>query len=197
MTEILVGLDLSTAWLGAARSVSNAASASRITRPAVLGKRDEVLAQMSEMLLDREAADRGPLSAIAIPKLGARSVAAEEFVLDRELEITNPAGDPREVLVGGDRPIDQHHHRGRVAVFIPEAPTQIEQDDGEILIGDDAGTQPVDQEPTILVARQHPLDLILLALIPEPPHGPRDGHRVIVEGNPARVLDLMQVLVIS
>jgi hypothetical protein len=33
MTEILVGLDLSTAWLGAARSVSNAASASRITRP--------------------------------------------------------------------------------------------------------------------------------------------------------------------
>jgi hypothetical protein len=59
---------------------------------------------------------------------------------------------------------------------------QIEQDHSEILIGDDAGPQPVDQESPILKARQDALDLILLALIPEPPHGPRDGHRVIVEG---------------
>ena len=83
---------------------------------------------MSEVLLDREAADRGPLSAIAIPKLRTWSIAAEEFVLDADREIAHPAGDPREVLVGGDGSIDQHHHRGRVAVFIPEAPTQIEQD---------------------------------------------------------------------
>src|SRR5438046_1129904 len=109
---------------------------------------------MSEVLLDCEATDSGPLSAIAIPKLGARSIAPEELVLDGEIEITNPAGDPREVLVGGDGPIDQHHHRGRVAVFIPEAPPQIEEAYGQIL----------------------------LALIPKPPQGPKDGHRVIVEG---------------
>ena len=56
------------------------------------------------------------------------------------------------------------------------------QDDGEILVGDDAGTQPVDQERTVLIARQDALDLSLLALLPELPDGPRDGHRVIVEG---------------
>ena len=33
MTEILAGRDLSTAWLGAARNISSAARASRITRP--------------------------------------------------------------------------------------------------------------------------------------------------------------------
>jgi hypothetical protein len=49
---------------------------------AALGKRDEVLAQMGEVLLDREAADRGSLSAIAIPKLGTRPIPTEEFVLD-------------------------------------------------------------------------------------------------------------------
>jgi hypothetical protein len=81
---------------------------------------------MSEVLLDREAADRGPFSTIAIPKLGARSIPTEELVLDRDREIANPAGDPQEVLVGGDGPIDQHDHRRRVAVLIHEAPPQIE-----------------------------------------------------------------------
>src|SRR5580704_3159160 len=100
---------------------------------------------MSEVLLDYEATNSGSLSAVAIPKLGARSVAAEELVLDGDREIADPAGDPHEVLVGGDGPIDQHDHRRCVAVLIPEASPQIEQDHSEILIGDDAGTQPVDQ----------------------------------------------------
>jgi hypothetical protein len=60
MTEILTCLDFSTAWLAAARSVSSAASAFAHHAAAALGKRNEVLAQARKVLLDREAADRGP-----------------------------------------------------------------------------------------------------------------------------------------
>jgi hypothetical protein len=59
---------------------------------AALGKRNEVLAPMGEVLLHCEATNSGPLSAVAIPKLGIRSITPEEFVLDGDHEIANPAG---------------------------------------------------------------------------------------------------------
>ena len=63
------------------------ASSSRITRP----QRSAILAQMGEVLLDSEATNSGSLSAVPIPKLGIRSITPEEFVLDGDREIANPA----------------------------------------------------------------------------------------------------------
>jgi hypothetical protein len=49
---------------------------------AALSKRNEVLAQMGEVLLDREAADSGSLSAVAIPKLRARCAFRSKVITD-------------------------------------------------------------------------------------------------------------------
>jgi hypothetical protein len=43
------------------------------------------------------------------------------------------------------------------------------------------GTHSVDQKPAIAETRQDTLDLLRLALMPEPLHGSEHGHRVILE----------------
>ena len=95
---------------------------------------------------------------------------------------TQPS-DPEEVPIRDYGPVDLHHDRRRVAVLVLEPPSEIEQDDGEILIDDHAGTQPVDQERTILITRQDALDLALAVTVTRVPlpHCPRHGRRVVAE----------------
>src|SRR5438128_11353310 len=138
---------------------------------------------MGEVLLHCKPTDSATLPTVAISELCFGPVASKELVLDMDGEIPHPTSDPEEVPIGDYGAVDQHHRRRRVAVFILEPPSQIEQDDGEILIDNHAGTQPVDQERAILVAREHALDLALavtLTRVPLP-HCPRHGHRVVAE----------------
>jgi hypothetical protein len=109
-----------------------------------LGQGDQPFTQMGKVLLDREARDRPAFLPIPIPKMRTRPIATKELVLDMDGEIPHPTSDPEEVPIGDYGAVDLHHDRRRVAVFILEPPSQIEQDDGEILIDDHAGTQPVD-----------------------------------------------------
>ena len=60
---------------------------------AALGHGDQALAQMRQALLDRETANAAALLPIAIPKICAGPVATEEFVLDMDREIADPAGE--------------------------------------------------------------------------------------------------------
>jgi hypothetical protein len=116
---------------------------------------------MGEVLFHCESTDRATLPTVPISKLCAGPIASEELVLDMDGKIPHPPGDPEEVPIGNYGPVDLHHDRWRVAVFIFEPPSEIEQDDGEILIDDHAGTQPVDQERAILITGQDALDLAL------------------------------------
>ena len=54
----------------------------------------------------------------------------------------------------------------------------IDQHNRQILIDPRLGAEPVDQKRAVFIARQRPLDLILLALMLEPPHDLKDGHGV-------------------
>jgi hypothetical protein len=85
------------------------------------------------MLLDREAVDFGPFSATTIPELEARSVVPEKLVLDHQRSIAGPTADPNEILICGNRAVDQHHRTRRVAVLIDESPSEVEQHDDEVL----------------------------------------------------------------
>src|SRR5437667_12421522 len=109
---------------------------------------------MGEVLLHCKPTDSATLPTVAISELCFGPVASKELVLDMHGEIPHPTSDPEEVPIGDYGPVDLHHDRRRVAVFILEPPSQIEQDDGEILIDDHAGTQPVDQERAIFITRQ-------------------------------------------
>jgi hypothetical protein len=60
---------------------------------AALAHGDQGLAQMRQVLLDRETSNAASLLAIAVPKLCAGSIATEELMLDVDREIADPAGD--------------------------------------------------------------------------------------------------------
>jgi hypothetical protein len=75
MTDTFIGFDFSTAWLGTARSVSKAGSASHMTS-AAFSQRDQLFAKMGQMffhekmLFHRWAANEAAtLSRITIPKI--------------------------------------------------------------------------------------------------------------------------------
>ncbi len=104
------------------------------------------------MLLDCEPADRSPFPTLAILKVGARTPAAEELVFDQEGEIAGPSCDPEKVPVGHHGAVDQHHHRRAVAIILNQPASQIEQHDGEILVDDAPGAEPVDEKRAGLVA---------------------------------------------
>jgi hypothetical protein len=79
----------------------------------------------------------------AIPKLRARSVETEKFVLDMNREIAHPPFDPDEVLVCGHGSVDQHHRRRRFAILVDEPPPEIEQHNGEVLVDDTRSSEPI------------------------------------------------------
>src|SRR5882724_11603250 len=85
---------------------------------AALGKRDQALSQVSEVLLNGEASDGVALAPVAIAKLGTRSVTAKELVLDVDRQIASPAADPNKVLISGHSAINQHHCCGRVPILV-------------------------------------------------------------------------------
>ena len=109
---------------------------------AALGQGDQILTQPLDVLLYREAMN----FAVTIPEPGARPIAPKELGLDHQRRVAGPLADPNEILVRGDGAVDQHHRRGRVTVLLRELPSQIQQNDREVLINDHAGTEPVDQE---------------------------------------------------
>src|SRR6266567_8299296 len=103
---------------------------------AALGQGDQILTQPVDVLLDREATNLASFLAVTVPELGDRAVAPKELSLDHQRRIARPAGDPNEILVSGDGAVDQHHRRGRVTVLLDEPPSQIQQNDREVLIND-------------------------------------------------------------
>ena len=84
-TENLIGLDRSTAWLGTARRVSSAASASRMTRPQ---RSAGGIKPMGEVLFHGQASNRPPVPAKAIPEVRVRSVETEKLVFDMKRTLT-------------------------------------------------------------------------------------------------------------
>jgi hypothetical protein len=96
--------------------------------------------------------------------------------------LPGPSADPNEILVRGDGAVDQHHRSRTSAIFVDEPLAEVKKHNGEVLINDQAGTEPVDQERTRLVVRQDTLDLLLLSLAPKPAHGPNHRQRIVVQG---------------
>jgi len=55
---------------------------------------------MAQVLFDRKATDPAPLVPVAIPELRAGLITTEEFVLDLDREIADPAGHSDVVVLG-------------------------------------------------------------------------------------------------
>ena len=74
----------STAWLGVSWVASRATSASRITRAQRSASGIKILTQPVDVLLDREATNFAPSSAVTILELSARLLAPKKFGFDHQ-----------------------------------------------------------------------------------------------------------------
>ena len=159
--------DRSQGFEGAERLAHDAAAA--------LSQGEQALTDVGQVLLQREASNGAAL------EIRPGCVGAKQLALDMDGEIADPAGHPDEVLVRAYRPVDQHDGRRPRAVLVPEPPSQIEEHDGKVLVDAVFSAHPVDQKPTVLKACQYTIDLLRLALMPEPLHAPEHGHGVVLE----------------
>src|SRR5438477_12958115 len=84
---------------------------------------------------------------LMILRLGCN--ATEELALDMDRQISDPAGDPYEVLVSAHRPVDQHDGRRPCPVLVSKPPSQIEQHDSKIRVDGALRAHPVNQKPGV------------------------------------------------